>query len=164
MSYTKKYTMRCMISASGQHVINSLNTSYICPGPHTDRKKESEEEEVKCVPPLNPSCPSWQHLNLKGFLCLLGTKAHRVTWSPTGTDGQREKERRGWRRIETVKVVVLGERSVRERGDKKRGMWKRDTFSPSLPSSFLSPTCCSVDAHTHGVGICGAFSVNRVST
>ena len=42
---------------------------------------------------------------------------------------------------------------------------ERHIFS-SLLLSFLSSTCRSAqcDTHTHGVGICGAFSVTRVST
>lgn len=131
-------------------------------------QKEREEEEVKCVPPLNPS----RHLNLKGFLCLLGAKkAHRVTWSPTGAGWQRQKERRGWRRKETVKAGALGGRSGRERSVtpeknyKKGHMRVRDIYSStSFILFFHPPVVVSTHTHTHGVGICGVFSVTRVST
>ncbi len=78
---------------------------------------------MKCVSPLNPSPPSWQLLNLKGSLCSPGTKAHRVTCSPTGTDWRREKERRKRRRKETAKIVELGgRRETQEKNDEKRLM------------------------------------------
>jgi len=69
--------------------VYSLNLSWA-----SQRQKKEEEEEVKCVSPLNPSPPSWQLLNLKGFLCSFDrhkSSLPMVTeWHRMET-GQREK-------------------------------------------------------------------------
>lgn len=88
---------------------NGMNASLISPGPHTDRKKK-EREEVKYVPPLNPSCPSWQHQNLKRVPLFTGHKSSRGHMI---SDWQRDKDGRVERREEWVKMSELGRRIER---------------------------------------------------
>lgn len=73
----------------------------------TESKGEKKEEEVNCVPPLNPSRPTWQHPNLKGFLCLAGHKkltgSHGRRPTRTGKRGGRGRKK-GRSRVECGEV------------------------------------------------------------
>lgn len=114
-------------------------------------RETGEEDEVKCVSPLKPSLSSWLLLNLKGFLCLPGTKACRVTWWPTGTDWQRERKRG---KVDGVKVSEFKKWKEEKRTKKKENGHVEEWDGDKVQISVIQ---------SHGVGICGTFSVNRVS-
>lgn len=94
--------------ASG--VTNSMNASLVGPRPHTDRQEKKEREEVKYVPPLNPSRRSWQHQNLKRVPLFSG---HKSSQGHMFSDWQRDKDGRVGRREEWVKELGRRRRIAR---------------------------------------------------